>query len=415
MQSNDCNISNLNIEARETENIENQYKAQVYVGATNIKIVGCSFKVPETASNEHSYSNIDTGWHNVLIDNCELYLANDAKEGGCIWIRDLFNRGASDVTFSNNRCYKKCHDEILAVFMGSIENVNILNNTFTMPNSTDPSTMCFTFGSNSSKQAKNIRFEGNTIDVKATMSLLHSRNANNLSIKNNNIKFEKVNLIDNGKTNTFILYFPKDNQENNSKNVIIENNSLEINNATSNDVTGILSSNAQNITFDNNKITSNARINEAFTGEIESMSNNNMTFNEYVRILINKPKKFTQNHIIFNSKFDTLVQYHSGNLDYDSNVSNNIIESTYDEISDGGKSNLLMFNGGTLNNHIVTFEDNTIKSEKANYKSNLIYILNLADTTPQTIKIINNSMSGYKLIWKAQNQEIHKIILENNT
>lgn len=302
MQSNDCNISNLNIEARETENIENQYKAQVYVGATNIKIVGCSFKVPETASNEHSYSNIDlyTGWHNVLIDNCELYLANDAKEGGCIWIRDLFNRGASDVTFSNNRCYKKCHDEILAVFMGSIENVNILNNTFTMPNSTDPSTMCFTFGSNSSKQAKNIRFEGNTIDVKATMSLLHSRNANNLSIKNNNIKFEKVNLIDNGKTNTFILYFPKDNQENNSKNVIIENNSLEINNATSNDVTGILSSNAQNITFDNNKITSNARINEAFTGEIESMSNNNMTFNEYVRILINKPKKFTQNHIIFN-------------------------------------------------------------------------------------------------------------------
>ena len=414
MQSNDCNISNLNIEARETENIENQYKAQVYVGATNIKIVGCSFKVPETASNEHSYSNIDlyTGWHNVLIDNCELYLANDAKEGGCIWIRDLFNRGASDVTFSNNRCYKKCHDEILAVFMGSIENVNILNNTFTMPNSTDPSTMCFTFGSNSSKQAKNIRFEGNTIDVKATMSLLHSRNANNLSIKNNNIKFEKVNLIDNGKTNTFILYFPKDNQENNSKNVIIENNSLEINNATSNDVTGILSSNAQNITFDNNKITSNARINEAFTGEIESMSNNNMTFNEYVRILINKPKKFTQNHIIFNSKFDTLVQYHSGNLDYDSNVSNNIIESNYDEISDGGKSNLLMFNGGILNNHIVTFEDNTIKSEKANYKSNLIYILNLSDTTPQ---IINNSMSGYKLVWKAHNQEIHKIILENNT
>ena len=417
MESNDCNISNINIEAIETEKIENSYKAQVYVGATNIKIVGCSFKVPETVSSEQGYSNIDlyTGWHNVLIDNCELYLANDAKEGGCIWIRDLFNRGASDLTFSNNKCYKKCHDEILAVFMGSIENVNILNNTFTMPNSTDPSTMCFTFGSGSSKKAENIRFEGNTVDVKATMSLLHSKNVNNLSIKDNQIKFEKVNLIDNGQINTFILYFPKDNQENNSKNVIIENNSLEINNATSQDIRGIISSSAQNITFDNNTVTSNSEINEAFTGEIESMSNNNMTFNEYVRILINKPKKFTQNHIIFNSKFDTFAQYHSGNLDYESNISNNIIESNYDEISDGGKSNLLMFNGGTLNNHIVTFEDNTIKSEKANYKSNLIYILNLADTTPQTIKIINNSMSGYKLVWKAQNQEIHKIILENNT
>lgn len=211
----------MNIEARETENIENQYKAQVYVGATNIKIVGSSFKVPETASNEHSYSNIDlyTGWHNVLIDNCELYLANDAKEGGCIWIRDLFNRGASDVTFSNNRCYKKCHDEILAVFMGSIENVNILNNTFTIPNSTDSSTMCFTFGSNSSKQAKNIRFEGNTIDVKATMSLLHSRNANNLSIKNNNIKFEKVNLID---MSSYKLVWKAQNQE--IHKIILENN-----------------------------------------------------------------------------------------------------------------------------------------------------------------------------------------------
>lgn len=417
MQSNDCNISNLSIEARETENIENLYKAQAYVGATNIKIVECSFKVPETASSEHSYSNIDlyTGWHNVLIDNCDLYLANDAKEGGCIWIRDLFNRGASDVTFSNNRCYKKCHDEILAVFMGSIENVNILNNTFTMPNSTDPSTMSFTFGSASSKKAENIRFEGNTIDVKATMSLLHSKNVNNLSIKNNNIKFEKVNLIDNGKTNTFILYFPKDNQENNSKNVIIENNSLEINNATSNDVTGIFSSNAQNITFDNNKITSNARINEAFTGEVESMSNNNITFNEYVRILINKPKNFTENHIIFNAKFDTFAQYHTGNLNYESNISNNMIESNYDEILTKEKSNLLMFNGGTLNNHIVTFKNNTIKSEKANYKSNLIYILNLADKTPQTIKIINNAMSGYRLVWKAQNQEMHKVILENNT
>lgn len=415
MQSNNCNISNLNIEARETENIENLYKSQVYVGATNIKIVGCSFKVPETASSEHSYGNIDlyTGWHNVLIENCDLYLANDAKEGGCIWIRDLFNRGASDVKFTNNRCYKKCHDEILAVFMGSIENVNILNNTFTMPNSTDPSTMSFTFGSNSSNKAKNIRFEGNTVDVKATMSLLHSRNADNLSIKNNNIKFEKVDII-NGSINTFIMYFPKDNQENNSKNVTIENNDIELNNATSYDIRGLLSSNAQNITFDNNKITSNSEINEAFTGEVTSMSNNNMIFNKYVRILLNKPKEFNKNNITFNSKFDTFAQYHTGELNYESNIKDNVIESNYDEMSANEKSNLLMFNGGTLNNHLVTFESNTINYEKANYKRNLIYILDLADTTPQTIKIINNKMDGYKQWWKAQKQEMHNVILENN-
>lgn len=119
--------------------------------------------------------------------------------------------------------------------MGSIENVNIINNTFTMPNSTGPSTMSFTFGSNSSKKSKNIRFEGNTVDVKTTMSLVHSRNADNLSIKNNNIKFEKVDVI-NGSMNTFIMYFPKDNENNNSKNVTIENNNIELNNSTSYDI-----------------------------------------------------------------------------------------------------------------------------------------------------------------------------------
>lgn len=318
-----------------------------------------------------------------------------------------------DVTFTNNRCYKKCHDEILAVFMGSIENVNILNNTFTMSNSTDPSTMSFTFGSNSSKKAKNIRFEENTVNVKTTMSLLHSRNADYLSIKNNNIKFEKVDVI-NGSTNTFIMYFPKDNEDNNSKNVTIENNNIELNNATSYDIRGILSSSAEKITFNNNKITSNSEINEAFTGEVKSMNNNNMIFNKYVRILLNKPKEFNKNSITFNSKFDTFAQYHIGNMNYDSNIKNNIIESNYDEISAGESSNLLMFNGGTLNNHIVTFEGNTINFEKANYKRNLIYILNLADATPQTIKIVNNKMDGYKYGWKNANQEMHNIILENN-
>lgn len=412
MHSDNCNISNLSIEARETENIENLYKAQVYVGATNINITKCSFKVPETASNEHPYSNIDlyTGWHNVLIKDCDLYLANDAKEGGCIWIRDLFNRGASDVTFTNNRCYKKCHDEILAIFMGTIENVNILNNTFTMPKSTDPSVMCFTIGSNSSKKAENIRFEGNTIDVKATMSLLNSRNATNLSIKNNKIKFERDTEL----TNTFLMYFPKDDAENNSKNVNIENNEIEINNNTQKAFNNLIATSAENISLNKNTIIVNSDVSEAFTGEFSRISNNNLTFNKSLNILLNKPKEFTENNVIFNNWFGAIAQYHSGNLDYDSNIQNNVFENNFDEIEANEKSILLMFNGGTLNNHIVTFEGNVMNSDKANYRRNLIYLLNLADTTPQTIKFINNKIDGYKQGWKDKNQEIHQIIIDNS-
>lgn len=405
MQSNDCSISNLNIEAKETKNIENLYKAQVYVGATNINIIKCSFKIPETASNEHSYSNIDlyTGWHNVLIKDCDLYLANDAKEGGCIWIRDLFNRGASDATFINNKCYKKCHDEILAVFMGSIENVNILNNTFIMPNSTDPSTMCFTLGSGSSKKAKNIKFEGNTIDTKATMSLLVSRNAENLSIKNNKIKFERVTSL----TNTFLMYFPEENL----KEVTIEDNNFEVNNTTGTAINGLFSSNTKDVIFNNNTVIVNSDISEVFNGGIIN-TNNNITFNGAVKILVNKPREFKSNHIIFNKGFGSIAQYYVGNLNWESNIVNNVFENNYDELSANEKSILLMFNGGTLNNYIVNFEGNVVKSDKANYRRNLIYLLNITDKESQTIKIVNNKINGYKEGWKDKNQEQHKILVE---
>lgn len=272
MGTDNCNINNLKIEARETQNLENLYSAQVYIGASNIKVQNCSFKVPETTSSEHGYNNIDlyTAWHNVLIENCELYLANNAKSGGCIWVRDLFNRGASDLTFTNNKCYKKTHDEILAVFMGSIENVNILNNTFIMDESEDPSTMAFTFGSKSSIKTDNIKFEGNTVDVKATMDLFVSKNTNNLSIKNNKMKFERVTT----KTNTFVMYVP----ENNVQDAIIENNEIEIQNNTGTAINGILTSNSKNITFNKNKLTVNSSIAEAFSGGMVN-TNNTITFN----------------------------------------------------------------------------------------------------------------------------------------
>ena len=269
--------------------------------------------------------------------------------------------------------------------------------------------MCFTIGSNSSKKAENIRFEGNTIDTKATMSLLNSRNATNLSIKNNKIKFERDTEL----TNTFLMYFPKDNAENNSKNVTIENNEIEINNNTQKAFNNLIATNAENISLSKNTIIVNSAVLEAFTGKFSSISNNNITFNKSLNILVNKPKEFTENNIIFNNGFGTIAQYHGGDLDYNSNIKNNVFTNNFDEIGTNGKSILLMFNGGTLNNHIVTFEGNIINSNKANYRRNLIYLLNLADTTPQTIKFINNKFNGYKQGWKDKNQEIHQIIINN--
>lgn len=407
MGTDNCNINNLKIEARETQNLENLYSAQVYIGASNIKVQNCSFKVPETTSSEHGYNNIDlyTAWHNVLIENCELYLANNAKSGGCIWVRDLFNRGASDLTFTNNKCYKKTHDEILAVFMGSIENVNILNNTFIMDESEDPSTMSFTFGSKSSIKADNIKFEGNTVDVKATMDLFVSKNTNNLSIKNNKMKFERVTT----KTNTFVMYVP----ENNVQDAIIENNEIEIQNNTGTAINGILTSNSKNITFNKNKLTVNSSIAEAFSGGMVN-TNNTITFNGEVNILVNKPREYNGNNITFNNRLGAIAQYFVGTIDWNSNIKNNNFEINFQETESNKKSIILMFNGGTLDNHIVTFDGNTVKYDKGNTRANLIYLLNLPDQTPQTINITNNKISGYNGGWKNQGQAEHIIKIENN-
>jgi len=73
-----------------------------------------------------------------------------------------------------------------------------------------------------------------------------------------------------------------------------------------------------------------------------------------------------------------------------------------------------MFNGGTLDNHIVTFDGNTVKYDKGNTRANLIYLLNLQDQTPQTINITNNKISGYNGGWKNQEQAEHIIKIENN-
>lgn len=407
MGTDNCNINNLKIEARETQNLENLYSTQVYIGASNIKVQNCSFKVPETTSSEHGYNNIDlyTAWHNVLIENCELYLANNAKSGGCIWVRDLFNRGASDLTFTNNKCYKKTHDEILAVFMGSIENVNILNNTFIMDESEDPSTMAFTFGSKSSIKADNIKFEGNTVDVKATMDLFVSKNTNNLSIKNNKMKFERVTT----KTNTFIMYVP----ENNVQDAIIENNEIEIQNNTGTAINGILTSNSKNITFNKNKLTVNSSIAEAFSGGMVN-TNNTITFNGEVNILVNKPREYNGNNITFNNRLGAIAQYFVGTIDWNSDIKNNNFEINFEETESNKKSIILMFNGGTLDNHIVTFDGNTVKYDKGNTRANLIYLLNLQDQTPQTINITNNKISGYNGGWKNQGQSEHIIKIENN-
>ena len=219
------------------------------------------------------------------------------------------------------------------------------------------------------------------------------------------MKFERVTT----KTNTFVMYVP----ENNVQDAIIENNEIEIQNNTGTAINGILTSNSKNITFNKNKLTVNSSIAEAFSGGMVN-TNNTITFNGEVNILVNKPREYNGNNITFNNRLGAIAQYFVGTIDWNSDIKNNNFEINFEETESNKKSIILMFNGGTLDNHIVTFDGNTVKYEKGNTRANLIYLLNLHDQTPQTINITNNKISGYNGGWKNQGQAEHIIKIENN-
>ncbi len=275
-----------------------------------------------------------------------------------------------------------------------------------MPDSTDQSVMCFSIGSNSSIKADNIKFENNEIECKSLMDLFVLKKATNVSIKNNNIKYTEVNA----EFNNFFTYIP----ENTVKNLDFTKNIIEINNDSSQSINGIFNSaSAEGINFTKNKITVNSNIAEAFSGGFNN-SDNEITFNGTIHVIANKPKTFANNKIILNNKTDSYFQYYVGKLEWKSNMLDNVFENNFDEIGTGSASAIFSFNGGTLNNNVVNFKGNTVTGDEINVDEGRLYTLTLADETPQTIRIENNIIKGYKQTVKYQNKAEHNVIVENN-
>lgn len=190
------NIHNLNILSLDT--ILVPYKTQVgIVKGTDICIENCHFLIPETIykNDTKPYTNLDlySGWENITIKNC--IIENYASTyGGNIWIRDIWNLGCVGALIENNVIKKNTHDEVIAVFNGSIQDVKIFKNDIvaTEANLDNPSNLCFKFGSEKSQICDNIQFENNTVSCSSTNFIAKVGNCTNLSINNNNITFTKL-------------------------------------------------------------------------------------------------------------------------------------------------------------------------------------------------------------------------------
>ena len=173
-------------------------------------------------NNANRISGNNSDWHNVTIDNCELTMLSDTESGGCIWIRDIQELTADNLKFTNNVCNKKSHDEILAIFRGYIENVEILNNKFYVyEGQASPSVMNFTIGAASSKKADNVIFSSNEIIAKSTGGLVWMANLTNSKIINN-----KINYTQSEQSTTATYIFRRTA---NISNVTLEENNIVVN------------------------------------------------------------------------------------------------------------------------------------------------------------------------------------------
>lgn len=165
-------FSNINITYNFSETM-NGIKTQLGIfNSQNIEFYHCQYVIPETVlkslAKDREFTNFDcyTNWENILINNCQFENVCDAEAGGSLWIRDFHNLGSKDIKVLNSSFHKIAHDELIAVFMGSIENVLIKNNKFKVEDEgVSSSVMNFSFGSfASSQKANNIVFENNEID-----------------------------------------------------------------------------------------------------------------------------------------------------------------------------------------------------------------------------------------------------------
>ena len=394
------NIYNMKIESLETTKVG--YTTQLKISdCNNVLIDNCSFIFPESSFGRNS-GNIDlyTGWHNVTISNCDLQLLHDSESGGCIWIRDLFERDCDNLKFINNTCTKKTHDEILAIFRGSIQDITISGNKFYIEegNST-PSVMNFTLGSASSTKADNITFSNNEIEAKSSGGLFWFTNSSNINLTNNKIHYTKSSR------STSPAYVFR--AVSNASNINITDNDITVDRDDSTStplyVVGIKS------TLKNNTVTLNAQTDECFTGSPLIIGNT---------IILNKPCKnvfnyvlgqCSNNTIISNTTLNNVFQWYSAPLSTDIIINDNTLICNADTAP---TSTFAAINSVTLNGHTVTFENNSIVSDALSKRARYLFLI-LKDTTPQTVIFRNNSLGKFKNIY-TNNPISHNIVFENN-
>lgn len=389
-------FSNINITYNFSETM-NGIKTQLGIfNSQNIEFYHCQYVIPETVlkslAKDREFTNFDcyTNWENILINNCQFENVCDAEAGGSLWIRDFHNLGSKDIKVLNSSFHKIAHDELIAVFMGSIENVLIKNNKFKVEDEgVSSSVMNFSFGSfASSQKANNIVFENNEIDCCSTGGLIWVRKATGVKIRKNKIKAH----ISSKTTDSFRLIEVSSNGEETNKIDLIEENEIIFDsNKKDLDKQIHIIKNADIV--QNNVITANFRITDLFLN-CNVLNRNVCNINSDSEFIVYNVLKECKNNVFnLNVKIGTVFRYYGCGFSQNINIKNNIIKYNYKE-NEEDISYIIMLNDMNMNGNIIYFENNIVETDAIGKKSRFLFLAPSDEN--QTFYFRNNILGNYK-------------------
>ncbi|WP_026524234.1 glycosyl hydrolase family 28-related protein [Butyrivibrio sp. MB2005] len=202
VKADNISIDRLKLECAETHT--HKFKSQMGIMDSNgVDITNCEFYIPYDvmASNptrKIEYSNLDiyANCKNVSIDNCFMIDEADAYAGLCCQIRDLFGKGSSNISFTNNTCYHVGRDEVFAVFSNvthsssnnSMSNVIVTGNKFYKSSNNYINNVGITLGFENNGGVDGLIFSGNLALLTADCIFAKVGSSTNVEISNNTIE-----------------------------------------------------------------------------------------------------------------------------------------------------------------------------------------------------------------------------------
>ena len=402
-------ISDLNFENRDVSIVENPNESiqlrEAY--CDNIEINNCKFNVYEIENNKsRQITNLwfHTEWKNITIENCDLKNLTNSNIGGNIWMSNFSDSYISqNAIIKNNYIQKSCHDEVIGVWGGNIDNVLIKNNNIYVEESkvTDRSRMNFTFGNDGI--LTNLQFIDNNINCQSKDFFIYINGkdgSKNIYISNNKIRYSV-------ESNEPIIYTGMINNSGKNDNVEVSSNEIEY---LSNSVLNVFSATKEQYVGNKIKISANTR--NLFSGDSEYYDNIFEINGDVQERIINNISIFKNNMITINGNAPPYIINPQKNLARDLNIENNkFILNDTEEWNVLSKHFIFLYNI-ELNNYNINILNNTLICPNQSTMQYLIQMHSINDIVPRTVNMENNKYDIFKDIVFYNNKINHKVLVD---